>query len=430
MDSPINNIDELLSGMLDGMLSQAELVEIEREMAKNPSLVGRLNEISAIRRSLSSSRSTRSLRADFASSVTLAAKKRAAEMGTDAPVWLVSIRKTLTPKPANSFPLRSWIYAGSFALAASLLFVFLSFPKVGRQGMVSIPEQDQLVANDSSAYEDAKELLEEKAVKDLVELVADTNIAPSKTNSGPAELVKPENKEGAVAVNPLPLNSPSRIDVVQDGVTNPKDSLANTSQEVVKPQTKQKGATKGLQDHLTLVLDVSIDPTAVDNRTLEQILEKYRIVYADDLVINDTQLKNLEDSKMVGIAANTQEKMAVMFLRATAKQLDSALVDIINRFEDFPDFALDLTTDRSALMLVTQISSIKVADGYDAFASRLTLANTSGKNSPFAASEPRGKPMTAASREKFKGGMVPAVPGRNDMSNALILLRPAKLAKK
>ena len=426
MDTPINNIDELLSGMLDGTLSQAELVEIEREMAKDPSLSGRLNEISVIRCSLSSSRSALSLGPDFASSVTLAAKKRAAEMGTDAPAWLVPIRKTLTPKPANSFPLRSWIYAGSLALAASLLFVFLSFPKVGRQGMVSIPEQDQFVANDPSAYEDAKELLEEKAVKDLVELVADTDIAPSKTNSGPAESVKPASKEGAVAVNSLPLNSPNRIDVVQNGVTNPKDSLANTNQDAVKPQTEQKGATKGLQDHFTLVLDVSIDPTAVDNRTLEQILEKYRIVYTDDLVINDTQLKNLEDSKMVGIVANSQEKMAVMFLRATAKQLDLALVDIINRFEDFPDFALDITTDRSALMLVTQISSIKVADGYDGFASRLTLANTSGKNSPFAASAPRGKPMTAAKREKFKGGMAPTVPGRNDMSNVLILLRPAK----
>ncbi|HUP77051.1 MAG TPA: hypothetical protein VM260_00730, partial [Pirellula sp.] len=426
MDSPINNIDELLSGMLDGTLSQAELVELEREMAKNPSLLGRLTEISAIRSSLSNSRSTLSLRADFASSVTLAAKKRAAQMGTDAPAWLVPIHKTLNQKPAKSFPLRSWIYAGSLALAASLLFVVFSIPKVGRQGRILIPEQHQFVANDSSANEDAKELIEEKALKDLVDVFAETGIAPTKTNLSPSESVNPESKDDAVAVNSLPLNSTSRMDVVQDGVPKPKNALANTIQDAVKPQTEQKGATKGLQDHLTLVLDVSIDPTAVENRTLEQILEKYRIVYTDDLVIDDTQLKNLEDSKMVGMVANSQEKMAVMFLRATAKQLDSALVDIINRFEDFPDFALDLTTDRSALMLVNQISSIKVADGYDGFASRLTLANTAGKNSPFAASAPRGKPMAGAIRGKFKGGMVPAVPGRSDMSNALILLRPAK----
>ena len=34
MDSPINRIDDLLSGMLDGMLSEDESIELDREMVK------------------------------------------------------------------------------------------------------------------------------------------------------------------------------------------------------------------------------------------------------------------------------------------------------------------------------------------------------------------------------------------------------------
>ena len=90
MDSPIKNIDELLSGMLDGMLSEADLVDLKREMADDPSLKGRLDDLAVLRRSLFSSRSTSSLRPEFASSITLAAKRRAAEMGSNAPAWLAS----------------------------------------------------------------------------------------------------------------------------------------------------------------------------------------------------------------------------------------------------------------------------------------------------------------------------------------------------
>ena len=53
MDSPIKNIDEMLSGMLDGMLTEAESVELDREMAKNPSLTGQLNELAKLKQSLS-----------------------------------------------------------------------------------------------------------------------------------------------------------------------------------------------------------------------------------------------------------------------------------------------------------------------------------------------------------------------------------------
>ena len=141
---------------------------------------------------------------------------------------------------------------------------------------------------------------------------------------------------------------------------------------------------------------------------------------------NNEQLKNLEDSKTVGIVANSEEKIGVLFLRAIARQLDLALQDIIEQFEDFPDFAMDFTTDKSAEKLVKQLSSIKVAEGTDGFAKRFSLEKAPGNRSPFAASVRRSPPMTNANRMKMKNGMVLGVDKGSEMSNVLLILRPAK----
>lgn len=421
MDSPIKNIDELLSGMLDGMLSEADLVDLKREMVENPSLKGRLDDLAVLRRSLSSGRSTSSLRPDFASSVTLAAKKRAAEMGLDAPVWLASpdslgpFQKSLAPRSVDPVPWRRWIFAGSLTLAATLLFVFMSIPKSDRPGIVSIlvgGEKIAVVGTEISPHTpespgnpeppDAKKLLLENPEKILV---AEAYPPPLKSKNDPVESVA---RVETVVSNPPPLNT-RQADTV---VVNLKDEPTEKLNQKQIP-------------FLTLIFDVSIDAMAIENRTLEQILEKYNIVYSDDLVINDEQLKNLEDSKTIGIVANSEEKMGVMFLRSTARQLDLALQDIMNQFEDFPDFAMDISTDKSAEMLVKQLSSIKVAEGTDGFAKRLSLGNAPGNRSPFAASARRSQPMANANRMKLKNGMVLGVDKGNEISNVLLLLRPA-----
>ena len=424
MDSPITNIDELLSGMLDGMLSEADFVELKREMAKNPSLQGRLDELAVLRRSLLSGRSPSLLRPDFAISVTLAAKKRATEMGVNAPAWLVSpdslgpFQKSLAPSSVDSVPWQRWIFAGGLTLAATLLFVFMSMPKADRLGIVPFPDSETIAIVDSAnspespgtpealviaKVPDTKKLLEGSAEKILV---AEADSTPLKSKNESVESVA---RVESVASNP-PLLGTRQADAV---VVNQSDK------RIVKANQTQI-------PFLTVIFDVSIDPIAVENRTLERILEKYNIVYTDDLVINDEQLKNLEDSKTIGIDANSEEKMEVMFLRSTARQLDLALQEIIDQFEDFPEFAMDYTTDKSAGMLVKQLSSIKVAEGTDGFAKRLSLEVAPGNRSPFAVSTRRSQPMTIANRKKMKSGMVLGIDKGNDISNVLLILRPAK----
>ncbi len=450
MDSPFKNFDELLSGMLDGMLTETESVELEREMAKNPSLRGHLDDLTNLRRSLRGGRGRYSLRPDFASFVTLAAQKRASEMGEEGPIWLASsehVQKTLAPKLQIAFPLRRWFYAGALSLAATLLVVFFSIPKSDRQGIVAIPENvpDQRTIAEVEKvkpHQGGKELLDERVERDLL-VEADSKAHVQENNA----------VESIVSI-PLPkVDEPilrESVNQLVDVDTNREDRTPVDS--AVGPKSTSPSKQKLF---LTLVLDVSIDPQAIENRTLERILEKHNIVYTDDLVVNDEQLKLLEESQVVGNVenikrlvensniresnvrdaidiktaekvANAEEKMGVMFLRSTAKKLDLAMRDIINQFEDFPEFALNFATDDSAKMLVTQLGSIQVADGTSGFAGRLSLQNDRGNNSPFASAAKRGKPMSKVSREKYKGGMKLALPEQDEMSNALFLLRPAK----
>lgn len=444
MESPIKNLDELLNGMLDGVLTEADLVDLKQAMAKNPSIQGRLNELSLLRRALLSGRSTQLLRPDFASSVTLAAKKRALEMGDDAPEWLVppktteQFQKSLSPRVLDSIPSRRWIYAG-LALAASLLFVFLAIPQAERQGMVSVPNAFPDV--DAMATSDPVKVPDDQTVNHTTSAqLASIPVASIPVASIPIASILESAPTESVAIR-MPVDDSQKLEPNKNGVFEPiapSTTVANLSQrpsDIRSPRNdnavelSQELSDKSVPNqrlYLTLVLDVSIDPRANENRTLERILEKYDIVSTDDLIINDEQLKHLEESKLIGNTANSEEKMGVMFLRSTARKLDLAMVDIINRFEDFPEFAMDVTTDRSALLLVNQLGSVRVAEGISNTASRLLLEKVPGRNSPFATSARRGKPMDNAIREKFRGGAVPANPVRDEISYALLLMRPAK----
>ena len=423
MESPNKNLDELLNGRLDGVLSEADSVELQREMVKNPSLQGRLDELAALREALFRGRSTNSLRPDFARSVSLAAKKRALEMGASAPKWLVpsktdeKFQKSTTSQSWNSATPRRWIYAG-LSLAATFLVAFLVIPRADRPGIVSVPNNPTIVSSDpNKIQDDSTEFLEGKADNPIALAPLAMKLDPDRTES--------------VASNPQVVDVvPERdaLAAIANLINQQANDIRSPQQEnpVEMPlEVTDKSAPKR-NLYYTLVLDVSIDPQAIENRALEGILAKYDIVSTDDLIVSDEQLKQLEESKLVGNSANTEEKMGVMFLRSTAKKLDLAMVDIINRFEDFPEFAMDVTTDRSALLLVNQLSSIRVAEGTSDTASRLILAKAPGRSSPFAGSAKRGKPLENAIREKFRGGAVPANPARNEVSYSILLLRPAK----
>jgi len=456
MDSPITHNQQLLSGMLDGALSKAESDELNARMAKDPSLQSQLEILRVSRKSLRSGVAAQALRPDFAKSVTIAAKKRAAEMGENAPVWLVSAnsdeptqkavlaQKTVLAITVDSAPRRRWLFAGGLSLAATVLFLVFSLPKSERSAIVSLPEvsapEPKVSASES-----------EKTAANAPEIgVNEPELETKKLlEPKPSELLaQSEIQSTAPALaNDMPSLPPSNVTESVAVLAQPTDALLAPEPKSTAPSLRKKKPSVTY----SMIVDFSIAPQALDEKALEKILEKYGIVYSDELVLNDDQLKILVESNYVGniektkellepnnidenripkIAQkqNTEEKMGVMFLRSTAKTLAMAMTEIFQSVELFPDCALEISTDNSARQLVAQLSSIQVAESAAGFAKRLSFEGAKG-NSPFASSVTRGKSMSPANRAKFKAiNFAPPnqAPDQAELSNALFLLRPVK----
>jgi hypothetical protein len=80
-------IDELLNGMLDGVLTDDEQRRVDSALELDPSLQARLDEMSALRRSLLRGRSVGRLGPDFAKRIVLAARERA-DLMDNPPGWV------------------------------------------------------------------------------------------------------------------------------------------------------------------------------------------------------------------------------------------------------------------------------------------------------------------------------------------------------
>jgi hypothetical protein len=80
-------IDELLNGMLDGVLTDDEQRRVDSALELDPSLQARLDEMSALRRSLLRGRSVGRLGPDFAKRIVLAARERA-DLMDNPPEWI------------------------------------------------------------------------------------------------------------------------------------------------------------------------------------------------------------------------------------------------------------------------------------------------------------------------------------------------------
>jgi hypothetical protein len=174
-----------------------------------------------------------------------------------------------------------------------------------------------------------------------------------------------------------------------------------------------------------LVIDVSIDKVAIENRALESILKSHDVVYAEDLIINAELMAALEDSHFIGRAnAVESEKMGVMFVRAPMVKLSLAIEEIADRYKDFPEFTMDLAYDISVKLLIKQLSGIKVAGGKkNGVVLNLAPPQSSRSSLPFTASVRKSGMF---SREMMKEGTSQVLPETREMSYVLLRYRAAK----
>lgn len=409
MDLPISKIDELLSGMLDGILTDAELRELDKAMLEDASLQGRLDELTKVRRALLAGRPRGHLSVGLAKSITEKARAQAASMGADAPAWLVKepgAKPAFKPElldaegPVNGVTWRPWLYTLALSCAAVLAVVFMNFPSrdadpgIAMNPQPLVPEVPPQPAEKIAAAEKPSDPVLEPDIepKGAVEIEPNTMVADD----------SPKSVEPPIAVNPV------------DPKAEPKNGNLLAS---------QTPASMGLDALLlTLVFDVAVDPIAEENNALDAILEKHGIISTADFVVSDEQLQALKDSRMVAESKGSeQEKTGILFLKGTAQNISDAMMEIAGQYKDFPYYSMDMATDKSAGELIRQLDSIQVAEGKSGIAQRLTINGQSGVNSPFTASARKTGLRRENKPSKILFGDV-----RSKQMHVLLLIRSAK----
>ncbi|MCY2981767.1 MAG: hypothetical protein NTU79_24165 [Planctomycetota bacterium] len=418
-------IDELLSGMLDGVLSDDEVRQLEDAMSADPSVGLRLDELSRLRTGLLSGRSRSRLGAEFASKVLKLSQERAIGMGSECPAWLGSRQgesartKSAKSKVADQPWKLPWVYGVVLASAVVFALVYASLPS--RDAQSNLAESS---------------LQENKAAPEELSSNIRSLLAANPPDSGSHETTVPEfSSTTPSTVDSMAQNEPSKTKVPSSNPTTSNlaiNSHPDFSTNVVNfskadlNQNKTKPEFDLPSERMyALVIDVSIDKVAIENRALESILKSHDVVYAEDLIINAEQLAALEDSQFIGRAnAVESEKMGVMFIRAPIDKLSLAIEEIADRYKDFPEFSMDLAYDSSVKLLMKQLSGIRVAEGKNGVVLNLAPPQSSRSSLPFTVSAVRNKGMF--SREMMKKGPSQVLPETQQMSYVLLMFRAAK----
>ncbi len=98
-----HQLEELLSGMLDGVLSEDEQRQLESAMQSDPSIAVRLEELAELRRSLLRGRSVGRLGPDFSKRILQAAQERAQSLESP-PAWILPNHPNAVPAASESSP--------------------------------------------------------------------------------------------------------------------------------------------------------------------------------------------------------------------------------------------------------------------------------------------------------------------------------------
>jgi anti-sigma factor RsiW len=455
MSTNTDHLQELLNGLLDGVLSDEEQRALDLAMRVDPSLETKLAEMQSMRRSLLRGRSVGRLGPNFAKQVVAESKKRAESMGDDAPQWLHSSNRnsaeqsegaTETTTLATSLSRRAWrvwIPMLAAATAASLVLYFagpfssqpLVQPLVGERTPTMAPR----LGEDRSGVEAEEQEANRMAVDLLANGARPSESAGNQATTG----IEESMAESSVGIDEADGKRPEQrgsdhqekdLRIANDGSAESKGNLDN---KVVSNSMTGSQASDPVRDILdangvtnpvyTMVVEVAVDPVAEQSDALRTLLEEHEIVYADDLNMSREQLDSLVSSQMIGkMSGIDSEKRSddvqVMFVRAKAKRIDSFLMEVVAQYRDFPKFRMDLSYDPAVLKLMKQLNSISSGDDG---ARRLTFrgSSDSGLVSLFPAASGKGEFLDVEMRKRLLEKKGVKKSSREETSYLILLVR-------
>ncbi len=441
MTSQPPDYQELLSGMLDGMLTSAEVAALERLMQENPALQQQLDELAALRSSLLRGRPTGRLPKNFAARVVNGASERASEMELDSPSWIPSVMER-TPPPAPklepSYRQRVWIPVAAAVAATTIAILAVVIPRGPDPIPVALLPPFDISTNVQPGGDGTKdaEVTGAEAALDALNHLAEA----SKEGELPGneELEKGMSPEaGAVAISPnkveestlltqggasmsLPLPTAPVPDVPVPVV--PAPAVAGVEREAPAPSAVANAQTKIPSEtpFMLMAIHVSVDAVAAENGALHTILGQHDIVTADDLAISEKELGLLLST---GLANSISDRGSnIYFLKGYARNLAGAIEDICHQYKDFPEFSFNIVMDDSAQKLVEQLEEIGVGEA-PTVAAKLGVKTAEGLASTFGRGETRFPPLSEKRRSEFASSkLVPKI-DLNPVTHMLLIVR-------
>jgi len=374
-------IEEWLSGLLDGVLSEEEQRDLDLAMQNDPSIAERLEEMTRLRSSLLRGRSVGRLGPGFSTKVLQAARERASEMDAP-PSWILPDAPNAVPpqnqepqwnegysevdrpypevldllKPSTGTPgrvhqkvmvqglmdpgqtatvslrervMRIWI--PSIAVVIALCALFLLLPRSGQIsrdpfGLTAETEKTQTPNGQTQAQDSNSSNIAESTPKSPTD---------NSTASQPESPVKATEPEGLIA-------------------KSPQDPPAMQSKPAPAPLNPVEGKLV-----MALVANITVDPMAAQNDMLSELLNKYEIISSSDAVLESSEVDTLVSSQILKTAsknpASESDDLTVYVVKASLLRLDSFLQDVERQYADFPNYRLNASVDPTVLKLMDHL---------------------------------------------------------------------------
>ena len=395
-------LDELLSGFIDGELTDEERQLVEKA-ARDDARIGKqieslrqqsrwvwqvgqsqLSQAAAIEKHRlnvkhglnvehSVARSGHTLpRRLTAAAVVAEALRRGRELELPARhhLRLAADHKVHVPAPAANVAsqramkkagqrLEEWLALGGLAAAAAVL-VAVTWPKLQQQGLPSVPS-NHLAQRDDQRDDELGLQAHQSLVENRVDAIGSQEPAPAESSSSMAASLQPDSTAGLA-----------------------KDEAGKVA----------GSSLVGIADGLAyaLVVDVELSAQAEKSRVLEKLLTAAGIPLAPPVAVNAEILKALDDSRLVvRESTSTVHAVSIQVVRGGLQELDVALRKVWQDHDNFPNVGLNLSIDsRAALMREMLRSSGDRFAPTDRFAAPLAFDQEA--LAPFHGDVPAGRP--------------------------------------
>ena len=375
-----HQIEEWLSGMLDGALTEQEQRQLELAMQNDPSIAELLEQMAELRRSLLRGRSVGRLGADFSKRVVQAAQRQAAQLDAP-PAWVLpgapNAREPLGQEPLEDSE-SSW--SETYSKVQRPVPEALDIHPVGRRqkaivrGLMGSHEEPQ------QESETIRGRLVRVWLPSLAVVAALCVLFLALPRSGPTDPSQPDS-----VVSPMPLDVPNDPTHQENFV--PDRSLAGSPD--TEPTKMQFPATEPTVNGLNagskspfvarapavqkdksvadakyiLIAEIEVDPLAEQDGMLSQLLEKYEIVFAADVPLSKNDFDTLVASKViknpvVDPALKVDGSTVCYLVKSNPKRLDSFLTDVEKQYLDFPSYRLNLSADPNVYELMDHLDGV------------------------------------------------------------------------